>query len=48
MSTVDAVPCEVRLYDVLFNLHDPNSIENFLDALNPNSLELRPNAQMSK
>ena len=35
-----ALPAEVRLYDRLFTVEDPGSMENFLDYLNPNSLEV--------
>ena len=35
-----AVPAEVRLYDRLFTVEDPGSMDNFLDYLNPNSLEV--------
>jgi glutaminyl-tRNA synthetase len=35
-----AVPAEVRLYDRLFTVEDPGSMDNFLDYLNQNSLEV--------
>jgi len=35
-----ALPAEVRMYDRLFTVEDPGSMENFLDYLNPNSLEV--------
>ncbi len=34
-----ALDAEVRLYDRLFNHEDPASTDNYLDHLNPNSLE---------
>lgn len=34
----DAIPAEVRIYDRLFNRADPLAEEDFLDALNPDSL----------
>jgi glutaminyl-tRNA synthetase len=40
VSAPDAVDAEVRLYDRLFVHEDPASTENFLDHLNPNSLEV--------
>ena len=40
VSAEHAVPGEVRLYDRLFKTPDPGSSENFLDALNPDSLEV--------
>jgi len=42
VSTVHAVPVTVRLYDRLFSVPDPESVEagqTFLDHLNPSSLE---------
>ena len=33
-------PAEVRLYDRLFKVPNPDNEENFLDALNPDSLEV--------
>jgi len=35
-----AHPAEVRLYNRLFNVPQPDNEENFLDALNPDSLEV--------
>ncbi|WAK03568.1 glutamine--tRNA ligase/YqeY domain fusion protein [Methylobacter sp. YRD-M1] len=40
VSEAHARPAEVRLYDRLFKLPNPDNEENFLDALNPNSLEV--------
>src|SRR5439155_4970377 len=43
VSAVHAVPVEVRLYDRLFSVEDPERAagnETFLDFLNPNSLEV--------
>ena len=39
VSVEHAVPAEIRLYDRLFTTPDPGSAGNFLDDLNPNSLE---------
>ena len=39
VSAEHAIPAEVRLYDRLFNVPDPGSADNILDAINPNSLE---------
>ncbi|MGR9051142.1 MAG: glutamine--tRNA ligase/YqeY domain fusion protein [Gammaproteobacteria bacterium] len=36
----NAVSAEIRLYDRLFSHPNPDSLDNFLDALNPNSLEV--------
>ncbi len=35
-----AVPAEVRLYDRLFTIPDPGSADDFLENLNPDSLEV--------
>lgn len=40
VSERHSVPAEVRLYDRLFSHPNPDSLDNFLDALNPNSLEI--------
>ena len=36
---------EVRLYDRLFNVENPGAMENWLDTINPNSLEIIENAK---
>jgi len=43
VSARHAVPVEVRLYDRLFTIEDPGSEENFLQYLNPASLEVLTN-----
>jgi len=40
VSAAQARSAEVRLYDRLFRVADPGSVDNVLDALNPNSLEV--------
>jgi glutaminyl-tRNA synthetase len=40
VSATDAVPVEVRLYDRLFAKPEPGSDGNYLDDLNPKSLEI--------
>jgi len=40
VSEQHARPAEVRLYDRLFNVPNPDNEENFLNALNPDSLEV--------
>ena len=42
VSASDSVPCEIRLYDRLFSAEDPmvDGKENYLNHLNPNSLEI--------
>ncbi|MEZ5471754.1 MAG: glutamine--tRNA ligase/YqeY domain fusion protein [Marinicella sp.] len=44
VSVAHAEPIEVRLYDRLFNHPNPASLDNFMDAINPDSLEILPNA----
>jgi glutaminyl-tRNA synthetase len=39
VSAPHAVTAEVRLYDRLFNVSNPDQGDNFMDALNPDSLE---------
>ena len=46
VSAEHAEPIEVRLYDRLFNHPNPASVENFLDALNPDSLQIVQNAML--
>src|SRR3954454_15842182 len=48
VSAAHAVPAEVRLYDRLFSVEDPEGAsegKTFLDYLNPHSLEVLPGAQ---
>ena len=42
VSATDSVPCEIRLYDRLFSAENPmvDGKENYLNHLNPNSLEV--------
>ena len=43
VSAAHAVPAEVRLYDRLFRVENPNKVEeggSFLDTMNPDSLEV--------
>ncbi len=44
VSAKQAVPVEVRLYDRLFTIENPTSYENWLNFLNPHSLEIITNA----
>jgi len=49
VDRLTAVPAQVRLYDNLFNVEDPDSAErNFLDHLNPASLEIIDNAYVEE
>ena len=45
VSAADAVPAEVRLYNPLFAKPDPDA-GNFAADLNPNSLEVLPDARL--
>ena len=40
VSAAHAVDAEVRLYDTLFTVENPNAVEDFLTVLNPKSLEV--------
>jgi len=40
VSATHSLKAEVRLYDRLFTVEDPVRAENFIDCLNPNSLEV--------
>ncbi|MEA2342471.1 MAG: glutaminyl-tRNA synthetase [Thermoanaerobaculia bacterium] len=41
-----AIDCEVRLYDRLFKSENPEESGNFLDDLNPSSLQIVPRAKL--
>ncbi len=40
VSEQHALPAELRLYDRLFSHPNPDTLDNFLDAINPHSLEV--------
>ena len=40
VSEQHSLPAEIRIYDRLFRIANPESEENYLDALNPDSLEI--------
>lgn len=46
VSEQQSLPAELRLYDRLFNVANPDSEDNFLDAINPNSLETLTNCRV--
>ena len=48
VSVKEAVDCEVRLYDRLLTIEDPASEKDkdYKDLINPNSLEVVPNAKL--
>jgi len=46
VSAADAVDAEVRLYDHLFEVENPGADGDFVDDLNPNSLEIRSGCKL--
>ena len=46
VSATEAVSAEVRVYDRLFSRPDPLSDNDFIDALNPESLHIHPDAKV--
>ncbi|HEY0370629.1 MAG TPA: glutamine--tRNA ligase/YqeY domain fusion protein [Thermoanaerobaculia bacterium] len=46
VSAEHAIDCEVRLYDRLFSVEDPEEGGDFLAHMNPNSLEVVANAKL--
>jgi glutaminyl-tRNA synthetase len=46
VSAAHAIDAEVRIYDRLFTHEDPAATDNFLDHLNPKSLEIIRNAKL--
>ena len=46
VSADDAIDCEVRLYDRLFKSENPEESGNFIEDLNPGSLEIIANAKL--
>ena len=46
VSADDAIDCDVRLYDRLFRSENPEESGNFLDDLNPQSLEVIAGAKL--
>jgi glutaminyl-tRNA synthetase len=46
VSAAHALSAEVRLYDRLFTVEDPTAEDNFLDHLNPHSLEVIGDAKV--
>jgi glutaminyl-tRNA synthetase len=48
ISEKDALRCEVRLYDYLFNSESPAELDDIFKDINPNSLIIRNNALVNK
>jgi glutaminyl-tRNA synthetase len=46
VSEAHALPCEVRLYDRLFTIPDPDEAEDFKSTLNPESLVVMKDARV--
>ena len=46
VSEQHSLPAELRLYDRLFRIANPESEENYLNALNPDSLEILSNSRV--
>jgi glutaminyl-tRNA synthetase len=46
VSEAQSIPAEIRLYDRLFSHPNPDTLDNFLDAINPNSLEVLQNCRV--
>jgi glutaminyl-tRNA synthetase len=46
LSAAHSLPAEVRLYGPLFAKPEPRSDENFAADLNPNSIEVLPDARI--
>ncbi|MEM7207480.1 MAG: glutamine--tRNA ligase/YqeY domain fusion protein [Pseudomonadota bacterium] len=48
VAAAESVDAEIRLYDRLFNLPNPNSAENLADSINPDSLCVLENARVER
>jgi glutaminyl-tRNA synthetase len=48
VAEAHALPAEIRLYDRLFSVPNPDSAANFLDVLNPDSLQILTNCRVEK
>lgn len=46
VSEAHSLPAELRLYDRLFNHPNPDTLDNFLDAINPHSLDVLQNCRV--
>lgn len=46
VSAAHAISAEIRLYDRLFSHPNPDTLDNFLDGLNPDSLEVLHDCQL--
>jgi glutaminyl-tRNA synthetase len=48
VSAKHSVDAEVRSYDRLFKLPNPSTAENFIEQINPDSLQVFPNAKLEE
>ena len=48
VHTQDAVQARVHLYDRLFSVPDPDSVDNFLEAMNPLSLDVLSDCMLER
>ena len=48
ISKEETIDCEVRVYDLLFKVHDPNELEDYLTAFNKDSLKIMSKAKINK
>ncbi|NVK87626.1 MAG: glutamine--tRNA ligase/YqeY domain fusion protein [Gammaproteobacteria bacterium] len=46
VSAAHSLPAEIRLYDRLFNIPNPGSVDNFVSAINPDSLTVLAHARV--
>ncbi len=44
----ESVDATTRLYDVLFTVHNPNELDDYLTALNPDSLKVHNHSKVHK
>ena len=48
ISKEDAIDCQVNLYDVLFECHNPNELDDYIASINKESLIVVRGAKMHK
>lgn len=48
ISDKESIDCEIRVYDYLFKIDEPNLIEDFMKEINENSLKVYKNAKIHK
>ncbi len=46
VAVPSAIDCELRLYDKLFTVPDPDDLDDFMSVVNPNSLVVVPGAKI--